>query len=151
MVNSTASNIDEYEGLDAQIKRVASFGEYIHLKERCTTGAGAHYKGGPSNQDVQKIAGKVTLPIFDGPAKSSVRAWIQKLDTYFHQNPMRETDVIRFATLDLEGDAQEWWYHGLITLGHTHITSYNDFTKRLLERFERKDSEFHFRELAHLR
>lgn len=151
LVNSLASDFDAYEGLDARIKQVMSFGEYIHLKERHTIGARAHYKGGPSNQDMQKIARKVTLPKFDGSAKSSTKAWIQKLDTYFHLNPLPETDAIRFATLHLEGGAQEWWYHGMITLDHSHITSYTEFTRRLLERFEKKDSKLHFRELAHLR
>lgn len=66
MVNLVASDIDEYEGLDARIKRVMSFREYIHLKERHTTGARAHYRGGPSNQEMQKIVGKVTLLHFDG-------------------------------------------------------------------------------------
>lgn len=64
---------------------------------------------------------------------------------------MCETNAIRFSTLHLEGDVQEWWYHGLITLVHIHITSYIEFTKRLIERFDRKDLELHFRELAHLR
>ena len=64
---------------------------------------------------------------------------------------MKEANAIRFSTLHLEGDAQEWWYHGLITLGHIDITSYQEFTQRLLDRFERKDLELHFRELAHLR
>lgn len=105
LVNSVASGINEYEGLDGQIKRVISFGEYIHLKERCTNRVGGHYRGGASNKDVQKLLGKITLPNFDGSAKSSARAWIQKLDTYFHLNPMREVDAIRFATLHLEGDA----------------------------------------------
>jgi len=39
----------------------------------------------------------------------------------------------------------------LITLGHIHITTYTKFNRRLLERFERKDPELHFRELAQLR
>lgn len=76
---------------------------------------------------------------------------MQKLDTYFHMNPMRETNVIQFSTLHMEGEIQEWWHHGLITLGHIHITSYTKFTLRLIKRFERKDLELHFRELAHLR
>ena len=131
--------------------QVMSLGEFIHLKERRTMGAGHYFKGGSSSHKVSRLAGKVTLQNFDGGAKSSSRAWIQKLDTYFHLNPMKEADAIRFATLHLEGDAQEWWYHGLITLGHIDITSYQEFTQRLLERFERKDLELHFRELAHLR
>jgi hypothetical protein len=51
----------------------------------------------------------------------------------------------------LEGEAHEWWYHGLVTLGHANITSYVDFTHSLMDRFDKKDLEIHFRELAQLR
>jgi hypothetical protein len=54
-------------------------------------------------------------------------------------------------TLHLEGEAHEWWYHGLVTLSHSHITSYREFTNRLMDRFDRKDPETHFRDLAQLR
>lgn len=49
---------------------------------------------------------------------------------------MPEEDAIRFATLHLEGAAHEWWYYGLITLGHNHITTYAEFIDRLIERFD---------------
>jgi hypothetical protein len=61
---------------------------------------------------------------------------------------MTETEAINFATLHLDGEAHEWWYHGLVTLGHSHITSYLEFTERLMERFERRDLELHFRDLT---
>ena len=64
---------------------------------------------------------------------------------------MTETEAISFATLHLEGEAHEWWYHGLVTLGYSHITSYREFTDRLMDRFDRKDPEIHFRDLAQLR
>ena len=38
-----------------------------------------------------------------------------------------------------------------MTLGHNTITSYPDFTQRLIERFDQKDPEVHFRELAQLK
>jgi len=38
-----------------------------------------------------------------------------------------------------------------ITLGHSNITSYDDFTQRLMDMFDRKDLEIHFKELAQLR
>jgi hypothetical protein len=76
---------------------------------------------------------------------------VQKLDTYFQLNPMTETEVIKYATLHLDGEAHEWWYHGLATLGHSSITSYLDFTQTLMDRFDRKDLEIHFRKLAQLR
>jgi hypothetical protein len=64
---------------------------------------------------------------------------------------MTETEAISFATLHLEGEAHEWWYHGLVTLGHSRTTSYREFTDRLMDRFDRKDPEIHFRDLAQLR
>ena len=38
-----------------------------------------------------------------------------------------------------------------MTLGHNTITSYPDFTQRLIEQFDRKDHEVHFKELAQLK
>jgi hypothetical protein len=70
---------------------------------------------------------------------------------YYKLNRMTETEAISFATLHLEGEAHDWWYHGLVTLGHSYIISYREFTDRLMERFDRKDLEIHFRDLAQLR
>ena len=64
---------------------------------------------------------------------------------------MTETDAIKLATLHLNGEAHEWWYHGLVTLGHNTINSYSEFTRKLMERFDRKYLEIHFRELAQLK
>jgi len=64
---------------------------------------------------------------------------------------MMEAEAIMFATLHLEGEAHEWWYHGLITLGHSHVTSYLDFTQMLIDRFDRKDPELYIKELAQIR
>ena len=38
-----------------------------------------------------------------------------------------------------------------MTLGHNTISSYNDFTQRLMERFDKRDLEIHFRELSQLK
>ena len=73
------------------------------------------------------------------------------MDTYFKLNPMTETDAIKLATLHLDGEAHEWWYHRLVSLGHKTIHSYGEFTQKLMERFDRKDPEIHFRELAQLK
>jgi hypothetical protein len=64
---------------------------------------------------------------------------------------MIESEAINFATLHLEGEAHEWWYHGLVALGHSHITSYLEFIERLMERFDRRDPELHLRDLTQLR
>ena len=64
---------------------------------------------------------------------------------------MIETYAIKLTTLHLDGESHEWWYHGLVTLGHNTIASYPDFTQRLIERFDRKDPEVHFRELVQIK
>jgi hypothetical protein len=64
---------------------------------------------------------------------------------------MTDTEAISFATLHLEGEAHEWWYHGLVTLGRSRITSYREFIDRLMDTFDRKDLEIHFMDLAQLR
>ena len=48
-------------------------------------------------------------------------------------------------------EVHEWWYHGLVTLGHDTISSYNEFTQRLMERLDKKDPKINFRELAQLK
>ena len=57
---------------------------------------------------------------------------------------MTKTKAIKVATLHLEGEAHYWWFHGLITLGHAGVTKYDEFTQRVLERFDRKDPEEYF-------
>jgi hypothetical protein len=84
-------------------------------------------------------------------SKCTARAWVQKLDTYYKLNQMTETEAIDFATPHLEGEAHEWWHHGLVMLGHSDITSYREFTERLMDRFDRRDLEIHFRDLVQLR
>jgi hypothetical protein len=113
-------------------------------------------RGGPQQQqghnlDFIRKVGKLTIPSFDGSSKYTSRAWVKKLDTYYKLNQMTETEAISFTTLHLEGEAHEWWYHGLVTLGHSCITSYREFTDRLMDRFDIKDPEIHFRDLAQLR
>ncbi len=81
----------------------------------------------------------------------TLRAWVQMLDMYFQLNLMPEEDAIKFAALQLEGLAHKWWNHGMITLGHNQITSYIDSTEALIEKFDNKDPELHFKELAQLK
>jgi hypothetical protein len=64
---------------------------------------------------------------------------------------MTKTEAISFTTLHLEGEAHEWGYHGLVKLGHSRITSDKEFTKRLMEKIDRRDPKIHFRDLAQLR
>lgn len=64
---------------------------------------------------------------------------------------MTEVEVIKIATLHLEGEAHDWWFHGLTTMGHVGVTTNEDFTRRVLERFERRDPKEHFGELIRLK
>jgi hypothetical protein len=69
------------------------------------------------------------------------------MDAYLQLNPTEEEKVIKFATLHLNGKAHDWWFHGMTTLGHEHVTLYIDFNQRLIDRFDREDPELHFKEL----
>ncbi len=64
---------------------------------------------------------------------------------------MWETEAIKVATLHLDGEAQDWWFHGMVTLGHSTVTTYAEFTRRLIERFDWRDPEQHFVELTRLK
>ena len=92
----------------------------------------------------------MTLAHFDGSDRVTARAWVHKLDTYLLLHLMIEEDAIKFAVLHLDGVAHNWWYHGLASLHHDYIISYQEFVDRLIECFD-KDPEVYFRELAHLR
>ena len=95
-------------------------------------------KGFNHNYDLQKTLDRLTIPNFDGARGGSARIWVQKLDTYFQLNPMIEKDAIKLATLHLDEEAHEWWYHELVTLGHntissfvsSHRSSWSDMTRR---------------------
>jgi len=91
------------------------------------------------------------IPSFEGSSKSTTTTWVHKLDTYFYLNLMTWEEEIKFSTLHLDGEAHEWWYHGLVMMDHSNITSYVYFTHRLMDRFDMKDPEIHFRELVQLR
>jgi hypothetical protein len=102
------------------------------------------------NMDFIKKVGKLNIPTFNRSSRCSTRAWVQNLDTYLKLISMTESEAIIFATLHLDGEAHEWWYHGLVILGHSHITSYLEFMERLIERFDRRDSELHFMDLTQM-
>ena len=85
--------------------------------------------------------GKLTIPSFDGSSQNFASAWLQKLSVYFQLNPMVEEDALTMAILHRKGEASDWCFHGIKTLGHYHILSYEGFSNALMEIFERKDLE----------
>jgi hypothetical protein len=64
------------------------------------------------------------------------------MESYLQLNPMEEEKAIKFATLHLNGKVHDWWFHGMTTLGHEHVTSYIDFTHRLMTNFTRRIQNF---------
>jgi hypothetical protein len=144
----------EYATLGRDFHQNMTLVEYCGLKlrnhPREPRKGGSQQQQGHNMDFIRKV-GKLTIPSFDGSSKCTAKAWVQKLDTYYKLNQMTESEAISFATLHLEGEAHEWWYHGLVTLGHSCFTSYREFTKRLMDRFDKRDLEIHFRDLAQLR
>ena len=106
-----------------------------------------HYHDGDSH----RASSRFHCPTFDGSSNNSTKSWVEKLDIYFQLNQMSETETIKVATLHLDGEAQDWWFHGMVTLGHSTVTTYAQFTRRLMERFDRRDPEQHFVELTKLK
>ena len=102
------------------------------------------------NQELKYTMGKVTIHSFDGSSQIFSSALLQKLSVYFQLNPMVEEDALKMDILHIEGEDSDWWFHGIRTLGHDHILSYEGFSNTLMERFERKYLELPFKELAQL-
>ena len=51
---------------------------------------------------------------------------------------MTEGDALQFTILHLEGTTHDWWHHGVITPGHQNITSYEQFSQKIIKRFDRR-------------
>jgi hypothetical protein len=141
--------LEEYMILGDDFHSIHVLREFCNMKRR--NQPRGPMKDMTHNFELQYTIGKVIIPNFDGGSKCFARSWVQKLNTYFQLHQMTETDAIKLATLHLDDEAHEWWYHGLVTLGHVRVTSYLNFTQRLIKRFDRKDPELHFRELAQLK
>ena len=103
------------------------------------------------NHELKYTMGKVTIHSFEGSSQMYASAWLQKLSVYFQLNPMVEEDALKMTILHFEGESSDWWFHGIITLGHYHILSYEGFSNTLMEIFDRKYLELPFKELTQLK
>jgi hypothetical protein len=135
----------EYVALSAGFRRQGTLDQYCGIKFR---GRPKNYH--KNNNELERRAGKMESPYFDGSSRITLQAWVQKLDSYLQLNPMRELDAIMFSTIYLEGKSHDLWYHGMTTLGHNQITTCTEFTRRLIDRFDQGDLKLHFRELTQL-
>ena len=95
--------------------------------------------------------GRLFLPKFDGSSTFFAKPWVEKLDIYFQLKKVPEMEVIKIAVVHFEGEAHDWGFHGLSTLGHANVTAYLEFTRRLVERFDRRYLEAPFMSLAKLK
>ena len=64
---------------------------------------------------------------------------------------MPEAKANKIDALHFEGEAHNWWFHGLSTLGHRNLSTYAEFTRIIVERFDWKDPEAPFISLAKLK
>ena len=64
---------------------------------------------------------------------------------------MLEAEAIKVTTLHLDGEAQDLWFHALVTLGHSIVMTYTEYTGRLMEMFDQRDSKQHFIKLTRLK
>ena len=95
--------------------------------------------------------GRFFLPKFDGSSSYSAKAWVENMDIYFQLNKVPEDEAIKIAALHFEGEAHNLWFHGLSTLGHNNVSTYAEFTRILVDIFDRKDLEAPFISLAKLK
>ena len=131
--------LTEYISFSEDLKRNLNFRYYCDYQYKVKLRGGN--KIPTQNFELLRTIGKNSLPYFNGYAKCTASSWVQKLYTYFQLNPMDENEAIRMATLHLEGDGTDMWFHGLRTLGHDIVTTYEEFKRRLANRFDRRDPD----------
>ena len=141
----------EYQSYGREFREALTFHDFIQLKRDSRPRNHNRGKRHSQDGDVQCTLGRFYLPTFDGSSKCSTKAWVEKLDISFQLNQMAEAEAIKVVTLHLEGEAHDWWFHGMATLGHSGVTTYAEFTRRLIERFDQRDLEEHFVELTTLK
>ena len=142
---------EEYESQSQRFKEHLSFQEFCQIKDGMRVNPQQKEEKLMQGSALQHSMVRLFLPTFDGTCNFSTKAWAEKLGTYFQLNKVSEIEAIKIDALHLEGEAQKWWFNGLATLGHHHITSYLVFTKSLVERFDPRDPKAHFVKLTKLK
>jgi hypothetical protein len=115
--------------LREEFQAAMSLHDYCNIKKRNRPREGPRGALGQQQKvDLRRKVGKLSIPSYDDSSRYPARSWVQNLDTCLQLNLMTEAKAIKFSTLHLGGEAHEWWYLELVTLGHASITSYVDFT-----------------------
>lgn len=114
--NEDSEILAKYQALGPDFQSAISFKNCLEVTKHTRPRQNQNNQG-KRNYGLQKKLGSLSIPNLDGSTRCVARACNQKLDTYFALNQMKESDVIKFATLHLEGAAHKWRYHGLVTQG----------------------------------
>lgn len=130
-LTSTEDIAREYTALEPHIREADSFREFCANKRR-------EMARGYVNEELKHEVSKVAIPTFNGSGEMSAHQRLQKLNTFFLLNPMTEV-------------AYDWWTHGRISLGHKDVKSSEEFSQKLMNRFDEKDTEWYLQELTHLK
>jgi hypothetical protein len=77
------SSYNEYEALDENIREKFSYLDFYSLKQRNRPREWNRAAQNQQNFDLMRKVGRLTIPPFDGSARSTARALLQKLDTYW--------------------------------------------------------------------
>ena len=117
----------EYESQSKRFKEHLNFQEFCRIKDNRRPNNHNRGVGYMQNNDLQRTMRRFFLPSFDGSLKCTTKAWVEKLDTYFQLNRVSEMEAIKIEALNLEGEAHEWWFHGLYTLWNSSVTAYVKF------------------------
>ena len=141
----------EYESQAQRFKYHLIFQEFCQIKDNRRPRHHHRVSGFIQNHDPHHTMGILFLTNFDGSSKCSAKYWVEKIDIYFQLNKVLGMEAINIAALHLEGEAHDWWFHGLSTLGHANVIAYSEFTRRLVERFDKRDPEAPFMSLAKLK
>jgi hypothetical protein len=80
----------EYKALDEDIWEKFSYPDFYSLKQRNIPREWNKAVKNQQNFDLMHKVGRFTIRSFDKSAKSTTKAWIQKLDTYLQLNSMTE-------------------------------------------------------------
>lgn len=141
----------EYEYQTQRFKYHLIFQGFCQIKDN--RGPRHHHRGGglTQNHDRHHTTGRLFLPNFDGSSKCTAKSWVEKLDIYFQLKKFLEMEAIKIAALHLEGEAHDRWFHDLSTLVHSNVTTYLEFTRRMVERFDRRDRKAPFMSLEKLK
>ena len=114
----------EYESQTQRFKDNLSFQGFCQIKDNRRPKHHNRSGGFIQNHDLHHTMGRFFLPKFYGSSNCTAKSWVEKLDIYFHLNKVPKMEAIKIAALHLEGEAHDWWFKGLSTVGHANVTAY---------------------------